>query len=268
MDDPRLEPSRAAQPLFDLVGGNPRPVFSCEPRWHRHIFTVDMDHIWHGADLGLGSAGAVGTQHLLLPAPGPGSSHSAHFDPLSPYFQAFFSLYVAPPIDGRRVPVEAGSVLGRLDNLAWQRFMGDPDPLTDLTEPCTIEPIAYGPQGEATAWFCRANYRIHADLGDRAPDEVLPPILRPPYDGWRDVVDSYHPMLMLGRAVLWYQGDHLMINFFNGVAFTTRDGRAINTYEDGPELRESCWRMAGGLRVLDTGEGFRPLPRRPGGLAY
>jgi hypothetical protein len=82
------------------------------------------------------------------------------------------------------------------------------------------------------------------------------------------VVDSYHPMLMIGRAVLWYQGDHLMINFFNGVAFTTRDGRTINTYEDSPELRETCWRMAGGLRVLDTGDGFRPLQRRLGGLAY
>jgi hypothetical protein len=247
------------QLVFNLRGWNPRPVFLVEPEWIPRIFSLSMTPHWQGVDFGDRVEDLQGISYLLMPAPAAHVSYSAHFDPDSPYFFSFFGLYVIPPVQGRRVTPEIFAELGNRDNLAWLKSMGDPQPYSQPIVPLLAE---LNQPAEATSpkWSFLVNYQLHSGLGSQNPRANFPEVLLPPIgtlpNSWGEKVDSYQDVVMTCRGFLWYEGDYLVINFFNGVEFTNKSGKTINTYNDYPEFREQLLRMADGIRILNDGRGF------------
>ncbi|GAB3167922.1 hypothetical protein [Telluribacter humicola] len=262
------EPVPPARLLFNLRGWNPRPVFLAEPEWFPHIFSIPMSHHWHNIQVDGHLCNLRGTGYLLLPAaaPGaaaPGGTYSAHFDPGSPYFQAFFGLYVVAPHQGRRVSPEVFVQLGDRDNLAWGKFMGDPSPFSQAEGPVNLQCQETDSADASIRWTCTMTCRIHADLGYQNPQQGLMPILSVPASAataWESQVFSYQEMLATYEVHLWYEGDYLIIGYYNGVSFEKKSGQTVNTLSDYPAFRAQLERMAAGLKIVDNGGGFSTPP--------
>jgi hypothetical protein len=134
-----LESTPAAQTVFNLRGWNPRPAFRVEQGWLPRIFSLSMQPHWQQIACGDRTQDLRGTSYLLFPAPTEGSTYSAHFDPTSPYFHAFFGVYVLPPVEGQRLPPDIFAELGNRDNLGWLKMMGDPAPFSLPIEPYRLD---------------------------------------------------------------------------------------------------------------------------------
>jgi hypothetical protein len=262
------------QVVFNLRGWNPRPAFLVEPGWIPRIFSLSMASHWRQVSYPLGRRSTDGhaprdldgISYFLMPAPTPGSNYSAHYDPDSPYFFSFFGLYVIPPVNGERVSPRMFAELGNRDNLAWLRSMGDPNPTSQPIMPLLTELTADVAEGEQK-WSFLANYAMHGDLGTANPQENFPEVLMPPDPAiWRSQIASYQNVTMICRGFLWYEGDYLVMNFFNGVEFTNQAGQRINTYENHPEFREQLQRMAAGIRIMNDGRSF--VAPNSGSLAH
>ncbi len=247
------------QVIFNLRGWNPRPAFLVEPEWIPRIFSLSMTPHWRQVNCGDRVEDLQGISYLLMPAPSQGGSYSAHFDPDSPYFFAFFGVYVIPPVQGRRVPPEIFAELGNRDNLAWLKSMGDPQPYSEPVTPLLTK-IDHRSASASPKWSFVVNYQLHGDLGLQNPQANFPEVLLPPSyalpNSWSEKVDSYQDMLITCRGFLWYEGDYLVINFFNGAEFTNKAGQKISTYNDCPEFREQLLRMADGIKIANDGRGF------------
>ncbi len=251
---------------FNLRGWNPRPAFLVGPGWLPHIFSIRMEPHWRQIDAGGRCRDYLGTNYVLFPTPTAGRPWTAHFEPTSPYFHAFFGVYILPPVDGERVPPEVFGELGSRDNVAWSRSMGDPEPASRWEGPAPLEAFEHDAAGHCTKWRFTITYRMHADLGTNNPRSGLPEVLRAPPvgSGWEREIRPYLPMRLTSRGFLWYEGDYLVINYFNGIEFEDLRGRRVDTYEDWPEFRAELLRMAAGVRIFNDGSGFSCPP--PGGL--
>jgi hypothetical protein len=246
------------QMVFNLRGWNPRPAFWVEPEWMPRIFSLSMATHWQQVPCGNGQHQDFdGISYFLMPAPAQDTGYSAHFNPESPYFFSFFGLYVIPPVNGQRVSPSIFAELGNRDNLAWLKSMGDPAP---YSEPIVPLLAAIEGAGDPQKWSFIANYQLHGDLGHHNPQSNFPETLMPPRptlpSAWLEQVDSYQDLTMVCRGFLWYEGDYLVMNFFNGVEFTNKAGKTINTYNDYPEFREQLLRMADGIKIINDGRGF------------
>jgi hypothetical protein len=268
----RLKPaSRLTKPqlVFNLRGWNPRPAFWVEPGWIPRIFSLSMAPHWQQVNHGGRCHDLQGISYFLMPEVQADCHYSAHYDPTSPYFFSFFGLYVIPPIAGVRVPLEMFAELGNRDNLAWLTSMGDPHPASRPISPTFIETDPrHGT--DTPQWKFTANYQLHGDLGWNNPRQNFPEVLVPPAPelepSWLVHIDAYQDVTMICRGFLWYEGDYLIVNFFNGVEYTNVKGETINTYEAYPEFREQLNRMATQIRVVDDGRAF--IPPNSGSLSH
>jgi hypothetical protein len=260
----RLQPpARLAKPqlVFNLRGWNPRPAFWVEPGWMPRIFSLSMSPHWQQVNCGNGTSDFQGISYFLMPEGTADSLYSSHYDPSSPYFFSFFGLYVIPPIAGRRVLPELCTELGNRDNLAWLTSMGDPHPNSQPKATRLVE-IASRPDSDSPQWQFTCNYQLHGDLGWNNPRQNFPQVLLPPgaevEPSWVEHVDAYQAVTMICRGFLWYEGDYLIMNYFNGVEYTNTQGQKINTYEDYPEFQAQLHRMADRVRVMNDGRPFTP----------
>ncbi|MBO3462885.1 hypothetical protein G7B40_001225 [Aetokthonos hydrillicola Thurmond2011] len=249
----------ASQIVFNLRGWNPRPAFLVESGWLPRIFCQSMEPHWKQVSAGGLTQDYKGSSYLLFPTPNPGATYSAHFDPTSPYFHAFFGLYIIPPVNGERVLPEVFSEFGNRDNLGWLRKMGDPFPFSVPVQPKFLECVETDELGQGKKWSFITSYKLHASLGDNSPQQGLPEILVVPKSTnsfWKQFIDSYQDIVMTTRGFIWYEGDYLIMNFFNGIEFYDRNFRKIDTYNDYPEFREQMLRMAANVKIINDGTGF------------
>lgn len=176
-----LQPERAGHVRVRARAAvdGPTVEIDVDPAFAPTILTTDMAAHWEGIEHEGRRRDVPGTSHLVLPAPGPGRARSAHFDPASPSYQAFFGVYVLPPWEGRPVPPALFDALGNRDNLGWLARMGDPAPRSTTLGPSRTAVVA----GGSRVRFSR-RCRTHADLGGANPTSGLPALVLP--DGSED----------------------------------------------------------------------------------
>lgn len=260
----KLQPTSSARKLFNFQGYNPRPIFSVEPNWHPHIFNMPMEPHWKYLRVGDGNLNCKGSSYFLIPSPSPNMTCSARLTPTSGYYQAFFGVYILPPVDGERIPLTVLGEVGGRDNWGWLSYVGDPMPLSETLE-SVIEPIAFDTEGNPVKWAAASTYQMHSDLGDRYPRNELPELICPARsEAWKEFVDSYHPLTLTSAGTVWYHHDYLIMNYANFVEFHDKHGRLVNTYHDSPHFPEEIARMLNGLQIFDDRKGFScpPLPDR------
>lgn len=250
----QLQSVPTVQTIFNLRGWNPRPVFRVEAGWLPKIFCLAMQPHWQHIQCGDAIQDLKGTSYLLFPAPTPGCSYSAHFDATSPYFHAFFGVYVIPSVDGQRLPPEIFAELGNRDNLGWLRRMGDPSPVSIPTQIEELEQI------ETDRWSFQVTYKMHSGLGDNMPQSGIPELFIAPSDAWDSHLDSYQELHLTSYGFIWYEGNYLVMNFFNGIEFQDKAGRFVNTMQDYPELRSQMERMASAIKIINDGTDFSSPP--------
>lgn len=217
------------------------------------MFSLAMTPHWQGIDCGEEEIDVEGSSYLLFPEADPGQSYSAHFDPTSPYFYAFFGTYVIAPHNGKRLPPEIFSELGNRDNLAWLNTMGDPHPFSAPTTPTILLPEP----GEDDRWSFVATYAVHSGLGVNNPQAGLPALLLPPSaETWSNQIDSYQNMVMHCQGKIWYEGDFLIMSFFTGAEYFRRSGKRCNTFHQFPEFYQQQIRMLEAVQIINDGSGF------------
>jgi hypothetical protein len=242
--------------LLHLRGYNPRPALLVEPGWAPHIFVNNMAPHWRGLEWDGAHADCMGANYYLVPAPLPGAVWSAHYEPTSPYFQSLFGVYILPPVGGRRVPKELIPELGRLDFVGWLRRFGDRAPLV------RTERVAWTGAPPGPRWRCRIEWRGKINLGSGNAQLGHPLMDPPPASRWSALVGDYQEVTTPTDSLLWYHRDYLVAVYANGVVFTDRTGRAVDTLEQFPAFRAGLERMLDAVRIIDDGSPFSAPPAR------
>jgi len=224
--------------------GIPTPRFPLGPAWFPRLFTIPMDLHWSGVPTPEGPCDFRGNNYMLFPAPAPGKSYSAYFDFESPYFNTLMGVYVIP-LQGDTPSPEVVAELGNRDNLAWLRFMGDPDPRSEYELPIKNREVRAHDGGLRIAY--EMSYRVHSGLGPNNPRAGVPPLLQSPdalsaagaaAPRWRENLEDY-PVLAQGfHGHLWRQGDFLMVTYVGHPRLTARDGKTYAPLTADPQAME------------------------------
>lgn len=251
---------------------NPRVRFRSAPGWmdfNSGLCCNNMEDHWRAIQPP-GFTRPVdlrGANFFVFPAPREGTSYSARFDANSPFFQAFFGVYALPPHEGTRLPLDMQLLaeLGRRDNQAWLRFMGDPNyaQTSALVESDHTLEASAADGSQRKIGTVRFDWHVDVGPGNPRPGGAAPDLWAPPASAWRDHVSAYQPAVQRpARFVAWHAGDYLIANFIIAAEFRRRDGAMIRTIEDGA-FAAGLEAMAASVTVEDDGGGYRP-PRRRG----
>ena len=230
---------------------NPVATFQSAANWDSYqkgVFCNNMTPHWEELPVpGYQNPQNVdGCNYFVFPQAVAGAKYSRHFDPTSPYFEAFFGVYVVAPLNGKALPLDmafAGE-LGVRDNQAWLYFMGDPN-FGDVTMK-VVEKAGV------------VLYEWHVDTGDKNPTKKIPPLWKVPKSAWNKSVNSYQDALQVPtNFLIWQSGDYLIVNFAIASEFTNKQGATINTYKQYQEVRDGFAAMTASIQIVDDGGSYR-----------
>lgn len=228
--------------LVSLSASAVQPVFDLSPGWNRPAFTIDMTQFWQPAGLP-----DTGTNFYTTGAPLPGSTVWERFDPLSPFYQAWFGAYVVgdfpaasewspEPRDADDIPQTIANLeaITVVDQIAWLSGFGDPHPHAEVDRSSVrVCRIRDG--------FFRLRMRIatDSDVGDGqllgaggAPVPSLP--FYPPFSQRATLVTPYAPVRY--DAVILFRFDRasntFLVIYESSAHWTLRDGSEHRTSDE------------------------------------
>lgn len=241
---------------------NPLPIFQSAEGWlpYTDLGWNSMDEHWKAIPTSAGTMDIKGCNYYVFPSPHSGETHSAHFDPASPFFQAFFGIYVVSPLPSGPVPLDAVPILGERDNSGWIRLMGGGERRSELLSN-TIECLEKM-DGKCIKWKFTTRYSMPLDVGPCNPGNpepdcprvktswTIPPLWKPPRHIWEPHVEGYDAAIQSPVIqYVWYENDYLFVNFLIGSEYRDRSGNTISTWKNGNLLAGCLHSMAVSMRI-------------------
>ncbi|MGH7633865.1 MAG: hypothetical protein ACRENC_09065, partial [Gemmatimonadaceae bacterium] len=150
-----------------------------------------MDEIWAPVHV-------RGVNYFAYGGPATPHAFAARSDPDSPFYQAWFGVYVtAGPAAARAdVPMR----LGALDQRSWLGAMGDPEPQFQLIGTHRRGKVVV--EGIARPLY-EWNATTHSDLGP-GTTPLATQIGMPPVGQWPHGLTPFHALLLRGYYTYWY----------------------------------------------------------------
>lgn len=209
----------------------------------------DMDGIWQRLSL-------KGVNYYSLGEPKKSENYSQRSDSKSPYYQAWFGTYV---IDAKNqlfdfpnedIDSKSPNIVPKLlqiavlDQSAWLYAMKDPGGIGSTSVVHSNgqnDPIEINVDGHS-AHLIEFSMTSHSDLTDSA-GQLISLIGMPNKQSWQGNLDAYHPIMIRGFYIYWFDKDDgtLKIIYGAGCSYTDKQNVKFDFY---PQIKDGMLKMA------------------------
>ncbi|MFW9993712.1 MAG: hypothetical protein ACFFD4_16820 [Candidatus Odinarchaeota archaeon] len=183
------------------------------------------------------------------------------FDPCSPYYQAWFGMYlIVNPykngcvgFDDDSYNLDELAAIGLGDQNSWLRSYHVQEPLVDVIRAEELDPRDFHPEAKV-AFLGEMN--TNSDLDRRGSNDWrYNTLFGIPCSSWTEIIEEHHEMLLRGYYVAWNWEDTSTTAIIYGCVTARaekKDGTVIDNWE---RLEEELKKMIRGVE-------FRQLPEK------